>query len=62
MLSEAILKQAVEELAIALIESLQAPEQYQHQFSNEFDCNMELSFLQMMTNVQKDDIEKNLDV
>ena len=40
MLSEAILKQAVEELAIALIESLQAPEQYQHQFSNEFDCNM----------------------
>ena len=33
MLSKELLKQAAEELALALIESLPEPEQCQHQFS-----------------------------
>ena len=37
MLSEELLKQAAEELALALIESLPEPEQCQHQFSEKFE-------------------------
>ena len=42
MLSEELLKQAVEELAHAMIESLPEPEQCQHQFSEEFESKMQL--------------------
>ena len=41
MLSEEILKQAAEELALALNESLPEPEQCQHQFSEEFESKMQ---------------------
>ena len=37
MLSEEMLKQAAEELAFALIESLSEPEQCQHPFSDSFE-------------------------
>ena len=40
MLSEELLKQAAEELALALNESLPEPEQCQHQFSEEFESKM----------------------
>ena len=40
MLSEEMLKQAAEELAHALNESLPKPEQCQHQFSERFDAKM----------------------
>ena len=40
MLSEEMLKQAAEELAHALNESLPKPEQGQHQFSERFDAKM----------------------
>lgn len=42
MLSEELLKQAAEELAFALIESLPEPEQCQHQFSEKFESKMHL--------------------
>ena len=42
MLSEELLKQAAEELALALNESLPKPEQCQHQFSAEFERKMQL--------------------
>jgi len=42
MLSEELLKQAAEELALALIEGL--PEQCQHQFSKELERKMQLLF------------------
>lgn len=42
MLSEELLKQTAEELALALIESLPEPEQCQHQFSEEFESKMQL--------------------
>lgn len=41
MLSEEMLKQAAEELALALIESLPKPEQCQHQFSEKFEAKMQ---------------------
>lgn len=41
MLSKEILKQAAEELALALSESLPEPEQCQHQFSKEFESKMQ---------------------
>ena len=41
MLSEELLKQEAEELALALIESLPEPEQC-HQFSEEFESKMQL--------------------
>ena len=44
MLSEELLKQAAEELALALNESLPKPEQCQHQFSEEFERKMQLLF------------------
>ena len=42
MLSEELLKQAAVELAFALNDSLPNPEQCQHQFSEEFECKMQL--------------------
>ena len=44
MLSEELLKQAAEELALALIEGLPEPEQCQHQFSKELERKMQLLF------------------
>ena len=41
MLSEELLKQAAEKLALALIESLPKPEECQHQFSKEFESKMQ---------------------
>ena len=41
MLPEELLKQAAEELAHAMIESLPEPEQCQHQFSEEFESKMQ---------------------
>ena len=40
MLSKEMLKQAAEELAHALNESLLKPDQCQHQFSERFEANM----------------------
>ena len=40
MLSEDLLKQAAEELALAMIESLPKPEQCQHQFSEKYESKM----------------------
>lgn len=41
MLSEEKMKQAAEELAFALVESLPKPEQCQHQFSEKFEAKMQ---------------------
>ena len=41
MLSEELLKQATEELAFAMNESLPKTEQCQHQFSEEFERKMQ---------------------
>ena len=50
MLSEELLKQAAEELAIALNKSLPNPEQCQHQFSEEFERKMQLLLSSVPTN------------
>ena len=42
MLSDELLKQAAEEFALAMNESLPKPEQCQHQFSEEFERKMQL--------------------
>lgn len=42
MLSEELLKQAAEEFALAMNESLPKPEQCQHQFSEELERKMQL--------------------
>ena len=42
MLSEELLKQAAEEFALAMNESLPKLEQCQHQFSKEFERKMQL--------------------
>ena len=52
MLSEEILKQAAEELALALNESLQKPEQCQHQFSEEFENKMQCLLSSVPSNPQ----------
>ena len=52
MLSEELLKQAAEELALALNESLPKPEQCQHQFSEEFERKMHLLLSSVPTNTQ----------
>ena len=52
MLSEEMLKQAAEELAFALIESLPKPEQWQHQFSEEFERKMQLLLASVPNNTQ----------
>ena len=53
MLSEELLKQASEELALALIESLPEPEQCQHQFSEEFENEMQLLLSSIPPNKQQ---------
>lgn len=52
MLSEELLKQAAEELALALIESLPKPGQCQHQFSEEFERKMQLILSSVPHNTQ----------
>ena len=54
MLSEELLKQAAEELALALNESLPEPEQCQHQFYEEFESKMQrfLSSIQPNTQIE----------
>ena len=52
MLSEELLKQAAEELALALIESLPEPEQCQHQFSETFESKMQLLLSSVLINTQ----------
>ena len=52
MLSEELLKQAAEELALALNESLPKPEQCQHQFSEEFERKMQCLLSSVPTNTQ----------
>lgn len=52
MLSEEILKQAAEELALALNESLPEAEQCQHQFSEEFESKMQLLLSSVPTSTQ----------
>ena len=52
MLSEELLKQAAEKLALALIESLPKPEECQHQFSEEFERKMQLLLSSVPTNTQ----------
>lgn len=58
MLSEELLKLAAEELALALIESLPKPEQYQHQFSEKFESNMQMILSNILPVLQKNDIAK----
>lgn len=52
MLSEELLKQAAEELALALIESLPKTEQWRHQFSEEFERKMQLLLASVPNNTQ----------
>ena len=52
MLSEELLKQAAEELALALNESLPKPEQCQHQFLEEFERKMQLLLSSVPINTQ----------
>ena len=52
MLSKEILKQAAEELALALSESLPEPEQCQHQFSEEFESKMQRLLSSVPSNPQ----------
>ena len=53
MLSKELLKQAAEELALALIESLPEPEQCQRQFSEEFESKMQLLLSSIPSNTQQ---------
>ena len=53
MLAEELLKQAAEELAFALIESLPEREQCQHQFSEEFESKMQILLSSIPTNTQQ---------
>lgn len=52
MLSEELLKQAAEELALAMNESLPKPKQCQHQFSEVFERKMQLLLSSVPTNTQ----------
>ena len=58
MLSEDLLKQAAEELALAMIESLPKPEQCQHQFSEKFESKMQMLLSSIFPDPQKNDIAK----
>ena len=60
MLSEEILKQAAEELAVALNESLPEPEQCQHQFSEEFESKMQLLLSSVPTSTQIEVVAREL--
>ena len=52
MLSEELLKQAAEELAFAMNESLPKTEECQHQFSEEFERKMQLLLSSVPINTQ----------
>ena len=52
MLSEELLKQAAEELALVLNESLPKPEECQHQFSEEFERKMQFLMSSVPANTQ----------
>ena len=52
MLSEELLKQAAEEFALAINESLPKPEQCQHQFSEEFERKMQFLLSSVPINTQ----------
>lgn len=52
MLSEELLKQAAEELVLAMNESLPKPEECQHQFSEEFERKMQLLLPSVPINTQ----------
>lgn len=54
MLSEEMLKQAAEELALAMTKSLPAPEECQHQFSNKFEKKMQLLLSSVSFDTQTD--------
>lgn len=58
MLSEDLLKQAAEELALAMIESLPKPEQCQHQFSEKYESKMQMLLSSIFPDTQKNDIAK----
>ena len=58
MLSEGLLKQAAEELALALIDSLPETEQSQHQFSEKFESKMQMLLSSNFPDPQKNDIAK----
>ena len=60
MLSEKLLKQAAEELALALIESLPAPEQCHHQFSDSFEKKMPTLYPVVSFDIQTDGEPKKL--
>ena len=51
-MSEELLKQAAEELALAMNDSLPKPEQCQHQFSEEFERKIQLLLSSVPTNTQ----------
>ena len=52
MLSEELLKQVAEELALAMNESLPKPEECQHQFSETFESKMQLLLSSVLINTQ----------
>ena len=52
MLSEELLKQAAEELALAMNDSLPKPEQCQHKLSEEFERKIQLLLSSVPTNTQ----------
>ena len=54
MLSEEKMKQAAEELAFALVESLPKPEQCQHQFSEKFEAKMRVLLSSLSTSPDDD--------
>ena len=58
MLSEELLKQAAEELALAMLDSLPKPEQCQHQCSEKFERKMQMLLSNILNDIQKDDIAK----
>ena len=58
MLSEELLKQAAEELVLAMIESLPEPEECQHQFSEKFESKMQMLLSSIFLDLQKNDIAK----
>ena len=58
MLSEELLKQAAEELALAMFDSLPKPEHCQHQFSEKFERNMQMLLSNVLNDIQKDDVAK----
>ena len=53
MSSEELLKQAAEEFALAMNESLPEPEQCQHQFSEAFESKMQFLLSSIPPNTQQ---------